>query len=133
MFGIAPEAIFYWTGVVLWALGCTCLVVCLLGFIIVVPSVLIKRSITTLWTWTVCAKLKKYDLTQKDVYDAYQDAYNISDIGKFLSSDRERGVVLKFIKVFIDEMEARARGEVKKAWYDKEENNEESRKEETPL
>jgi hypothetical protein len=108
MLGFSPEVIFYWTGCVFWWSVCLFFGLTVFGLAIVLPFILLKRCVTSLWTWIVCAKLKKYDLTQQEVYDAYQDAYNMSDMGKLLDSDQERENVTKFIKIFIMELEKRA-------------------------
>ena len=105
---LSPEMIFL-TGVVMWWTVCLTLVVCVVAVAIIVPLILIKRSLNSMWTWLVCAKLKQYDLSQQDVFDAYQDAYRMSDIGKVLKSDEEREHLLKFIKIFVSEMEGKAK------------------------
>lgn len=106
---LSPDIIFHVTGVIVWWAVCISLVVCVIAVAIIVPLILIKRTLHSMWTWVVCAKLKQYDLIQQDVFDAYQDAYNMSDIGKLLTKDEERETVLKFIKIFVSEMESRAR------------------------
>lgn len=67
--------LFYWTGVVLWWIGCGFLVLFIALFAVWLPCYLMVKTRRAVWNWIWAAKIARHGFSQRELQEVYIGSY----------------------------------------------------------